>query len=421
MSKTELAEIARRQGLPATAALIEEFHTPELFARAIADDARLAQTAHADPLSILTQMVRRGLHQDLVRALWSWTEKRPLERALLAWDTLATTLISDDAWLAELRHAAAVYRQALPPPGKPCIDLNRHPVEKLIPGGLTEESPVMLMAMANDHSLAALSELLRRQDPLPKKSGTAASLMAIGRVLHLAHAPTLAAVYQDYLSRTLAFRPAARDLTETMFDMDAAERLPRDAVRPGDLPPELISDHAEYLTYRSYLPLVAPQQLDALIEENQRKRPPRMPAPSVQVQVVRAHVNALLGKPPPLAPSAFDQICDENKTWRYAARVRVVVCALTAGLRSPRPLGFLHDYFTAFGHDRNTAGEALQAGPAEAAWKQELLPLLCREARALPHEPGVWRAMILMISSDRARALAAVEEMQSKMDEQSRL
>src|SRR5207302_1188766 len=99
--------------------------------------------------------------------------------------------------------------------------------------------------------------------------------------------------------RVLGFRAAARDLCEAMLDAAAAKRIPADAVRAGDLPPEMISDFGEYLTYRSYLTAVPAQQLFELMEQNRRKRPPKMPPPSVQLQVVRAHVCALIKKPGP--------------------------------------------------------------------------------------------------------------------------
>ncbi len=416
----ELAEIARRQGLASTARLIERFHTPELFAREFPNDPRLTLAPHDDTLEVMRQMARRGLQPALVRPLLDWLANRPLERALLAWDLLATTLVPDAELLAELRRAVAPFKEVLPAPGCACIDLNAHRAESLIPAGLEDGDEISLFALANEFSLTALAELERRKDPLPRKTGVLISVRAIGRVLHLAHAPTLGAIYLDYQARTLGFRPAAHDLCELMFDASAAARLPPDGVQPGDLPPDLISDYAEYLTYRSYLGQVEAKQLHGLIQRNLAARPPLMPAPSVQLSVVRAHVCALARQPPPLPPEALDQICNDNKLWRYAARVRVVIKAALSPPRSPLPLAALHDYLTAFGNDRETAYEALLVGPADATWKQEALPLLVREVRALPHEVGVWRAIIMMIG-DKLGVLEAIAEMRGLIERQSRL
>jgi hypothetical protein len=146
-----------------------------------------------------------------------------------------------------------------------------------------------------------------------------------------------------------------------------------------------------------------------------------MPVPSVQLQLVRAHVCALIKKPGPLSLEALDQICETHKTWRYASRVRVAVAAQVLPPRSPRPLAMLHHYLTGFGSDLHTCYEALMVGPADAGWKQELLPILVREARGLPHEVGVWRAIIMMTAGDNAAMLEATQEITRRIEEQSRL
>jgi hypothetical protein len=420
MSREALAAIARRQGLAVTARLIEEFKHPDLFARKFPDDVRLSSPPHDDPLNVLGQMTRRGLDPYLIPRLLKWFEQRPLERGLLAWDALSSTLIPDGEELDRLRAAALPFKDVLPAPGHACVDLNAHPAQSLVPGGHEDEKLMMLFVLANEHSLQALAELKWRKDKLVERPGTHASLQAVGRLLQLAHAPTLSSVYLDYLSRPLGFRPAARDLCEVMFDAGASQRIPADGVRPGDLPPELMNDYGEYLTYRAYLGMVEPQQLYALIEDNFRKRPPKMKAPSGHLQVVRAHVHTLVRKPSPLSLASIEKICSDNKTWRYAARVKVVLTAQLSPPKSPLPLGALHDYVTAFGNDFATVYEALYVGPVDAAWKQEVLPLLTREARGLPHEAGVWRAMANVIG-DRLGALEASQEIKQRLEKQSQL
>jgi hypothetical protein len=420
MSREELANLARAHHLPATARLIEKFHTPELFARDFARDVRLDAPAHTEAMEIIGQMSRRGLHPVLVRPLLEYLRERPVERGLLAWDALSSTLVPDGELLAELRAAATPFHDVLPAPARSCVDLNAHPADKLIPGGYEDKQELVLLALLNEHSLQALAEMQRRKDPIVATSGTHTSMQMMGRLWHLAHAPTVAAVYLDYVSRALGFRAAARDLCEAMLDAAAAKRIPSDAVRAGDLPPEMISDFGEYLTYRSFLNTIPHQQLFDLMEQNRRNRPRKMPAPSVQLQLVRAHVCALLKKPGPLSLESLDQICETHKTWRYASRVRVSVAAQVLPPRSPRPLAMVHHYLTGFGSDLHTCYEALMVGPAEASWKQELLPILVREARGLPHEVGVWRAIIMMIA-DQAGMLEATQQITRRIEQQSRL
>jgi hypothetical protein len=420
-AQRSLAELARAQGLAAAGRLIEKFHTPDLFAKEFPADVRLTQPPNVEALEVIGQMSRRGLHRDLVQPLLQYLAERPLERGLLAWDAISSTLVRDGGFLDELRAAAAPYKDVVPAPARSCIDLNAHPAESIIPGGYEDKQELVLLALVNEHSLSALAELRRRKDPLVDKSGTHTSMQMVGRLWHLAHAPTLAAVYLDYLARALGFRAAARDLCEVMLDVAAAARLPENAVQPGDLPPELISDWAEYVTYRSYLTAVPPQQLFELMEQNRKKRPPKMAAPSVQLQLVRAHVCAMLKKPGPLSLEALDQICETHKSWRYASRVRVAVASQVMPPRSPKPLAMVHHYVTGFGVDLHTLYEALMVGAADASWKQELLPMLVREAHGLPHEVGVWRAIIMMLAGDRASMSEAMQEITRRIEQQSRL
>src|SRR5262249_27404187 len=159
-----------------------------------------------------------------MRPLLKYLSERPVERGLLAWDALSSTLVSDGGLLAELRAAAAPYKDVLPAPARSCIDLNAHPAEKLIPGGFEDKEELVLLALVNEHSLQALAELRRRKDPIVDRPGTHTSMQMMGRLWHLGHAPTLAAVYLDYLSRALGYRAAARDLCEAMLDAAAAKR-----------------------------------------------------------------------------------------------------------------------------------------------------------------------------------------------------
>jgi hypothetical protein len=422
--KDLLIEKARALGLLGTVKLIDAFHTPELFAREVPPDPRLTAPPNLELMDLVGQLVRRGLDPLLIRPLLVKLQNRPLERALVAWDVLASTLIPDgEPLLDELRAACAPLREVLPAPGQAGVDLNAHPAEQLVEELAGKKPDAHLVELMNDLSdldLAALGELRRRKDPLVEKSGTHVSLQAFGRLLALAHLPTLSAVYLDYLSRTLGFRNAGRDLCETLFDVGASMRVPADGIRAGDLPAELIGDHAEYVTYRAYLPLVEHKRVLKLMDENLEKRPAAAPAPSAQLQLVRAHLHATIGRPSPVSLETLDAICDGSKTWRYAARVRVVAAARESPTRSPRPLVLLHDYLTAFGNDFSTTYEMLMAGPRDAAWKQEVLPLLAREAAHLPHETAAWRPLV-MILGQRLGVVPALQQIARKLEAQSKL
>jgi hypothetical protein len=417
-----LAELAAARGLATVAAELGRFAQAGVFERAVSEDPRLVAPANPELTDLLGQFVRRGADPPLVKALLLKLDGRPLERALVAWDVLAGALWPRDATLVdELKRLALPLAAVWPQPGERGVDLNRHPAELLVAryGGasLRAASLPELLTGAADYSLASLAELLRRRDDFARKPALHASLHAFGRVVHLAHFPTWAAVLLDFVSRPLGYRPAALDVCETMFDADAARRIPGDAIRPGDHPQDAVQDIAEYLTCRAHLAAGDPGQAHAIAEANFARRAGRPAAP--RLDVVRAHLGVLHGRSPvPLA--RVEAAAAAAPTWRYGAAVRVQVAAAQLGASSRRPVELLHDFVTAFGHDDRCLRDALVAGAAQAAWKADAASLVGRELRALPHAIAPWRALALFVVGERF-AKRAEDELTTRLREQCRL
>ncbi len=419
-----LAELAAARGLTVVAGLLADFPLPQIFEREMPDDPRLHMVPGVRSDELFTLMVRRGADPRLVTPLMQRLAGRPLERGLLAWDALSRALLPPgDPLIDELKQAARAVAPALPAPGERGIDLNRWPADALVArlSGMAahmDEPETALMQRVLDRELSALGELVRRGDVLTRQQGTLDALRAFAGALHLAHLPVLASVYLDWITRR-GRRAAALDLCEVLFDGEAPQNIPGDAIQQGDLPPAELAEAAEYLTYRSWIALGNLRHAHDLLRENEAKRPRTAPARSPRIVVVTAHLAALAGERD-IALSRVDRICEKDRLWRYGSRVRVVATAAQSPPDSPAPLERMHESVTAFGNDLRCWSEALTVGHPEAAWRKESGRVLGRETRALPHEPALWKT-ILMFLGDAATIKRGADEIDGRLRAQTTL
>lgn len=416
MSAASLATLARGRGLAKIADLLATLPRPQLVdPTGVPADARLGEPPHELKKRILGQMARRGLEATLVRAVWAWLDGRPLERALVAVDVLARALLApeDEPLAAELRAAAATLGKLRPPPGAVGIDLNVAPADELVATfardpAIEARHTADLLALSFDFHLGALDELRRRGHGLVASAETHESMRAFGRLLSLAHLPTLSSVYLDWLSRPLGYRPAALDLCETLFDAAEPAKIPGDAIRPGDVAAAEVRDVAEYLVCRMHLGVGQPRDGWAVCEQNFATRDPALGAPRDRLAVARAHLGTLAGERP-IPLQAVMAACERDPLWRYGAHVRAVVAAAQLPPTSPQPLQLAHDYVTGFGNDAAFWRELVSAVAPSAPLRHDALRILAREAWALPHEPAAWRAIALLIAGDRGAQPALAE------------
>jgi hypothetical protein len=391
-----IAERAGALGLFTTAkALADARIDPDVAPR----DARLTEPVAGDIKRILGQMARRGSDPALVAALWAKLEGRPLERALVAVDVLAQSLWSvREPFLAELRTAATLLEAARPGAGELGIDLNAHDARGLIERlartpALERATTVELMAHAYEQHLGALDELLRRNDDLLARPGTRDSIHAFARLAALAHLPTLASIYLDWLVRGLAWRAPALDLCETLFDAGVAHKIPGNALQAGDVPEGAQREVAEYCLYRAHLGVGDSDTANALLMQNMEQRPRWIGAPSARVDVVRAHLGTFYGHGE-VSLARVEEACADEPLWRYGAKVRAIVAAK----RAPgRALELYHAYLAGFGNDFDSALAVISLVPESV--KRDVARVLCREAYYLPHEPAPWKLLGLLFGA----------------------
>ncbi len=386
-----IAEKAAALGLVATAqALAAANINPDAAPR----EARLSEPAAGDIKSILCQMARRGSDPTLFDALWAKLENRPLERALVAVDVLASALWSpQDPRLGELRAAAVNLGPACPPAGEHGVNLTLYPAHQLIEkfaSTVSVRSTVELLALAYQLDLTALHQLLQRDDAVLKRRATRDSILAFAQLARLARLPTLASVYLDWLNRSVGWQPASLELCETMFDAGVAHKIPGTTVQHGDVrqaPAE--RDLAEYLHYRSHLSVGDTDTALALMLDHTAQRE-RWVEPSLHIDVVRAHLGILYGFNN-VALARIELACDQHPLWRYGAQVRAIMAAKHAPQRA---LAMFLAYLSNFGNDFESSRLVISLCPEDV--KRDVARIICREAFCLPHEPTPWKLLGLL-------------------------
>ncbi|HTL34385.1 MAG TPA: hypothetical protein VL326_14760 [Kofleriaceae bacterium] len=357
-------------------------------------DPRLVEPVADDIKRIFGQMTRRGCDPVLVTALWNKLGRRPLERALVAVDVLASSIWpTNDPLLPELRAAAKSLASARPPVGELGIDLNKFSATELMNRHallleLSGSSTPDLLALAYEHNLSAFLELRRRGDKLFDQEPTRDSIHAYARLVALAHLPTLASVYMDWLVRDLGYRPPMLDLCEVLFDAGVAQKIPGDAIQPSDFPEAEGRDIGEYVLYRAHISVGDLDRASGLMVHNAEQRPRWGRPSSSRLDVVRAHLGTLYGHSEDITLQRVEAACSDDRTWRYGAKVRAIVAAK----RQPtRAFEMVHGYVAGFGNDYETLLTVLSIGPE--ALKRDVARIIVREAFYLPHEPSVWKLL----------------------------
>ena len=423
MSARALAAAARARGLGETAAILDGLNAPQLLdERRLPADPRLVEPPHDSPKRLLPQLARRGLDPAIVRPLFAWLDGRPLERALVAVDVLARSLLpAGDAFAAELGRAAATLGELRPPPSEVALDLNAHPAGALVARfartpALATRPVAELLVRSYDFDLGALDALVLGNHALVQDASTHESIRAFGRLLSLARLPSLASLYLDWVSRPLGYRRAALDVCETLFDVGEPGKIPGDAIRPGDFRDADVEDTAAYVICRMHTALDEMQLGWTTCDDNWKARTAAGP-PGDRLLVARAHLGTMAGARP-FSLDAVLAAAKRDDAWRYGAHVRAVVAAAQLPAASKQPLQLAHDYVTGFGNDVVFWRELVAVVPPSAPLRADALSLLAREAAALPHEPAVWRALVLLIAGARG-AEPALREIDARLRAQA--
>lgn len=325
---------------------------------------------------LLRLLLRRGLEPALASMLLDRFESRPLERALVAWDIAAGSLLGrDDAELAQrLRADLAPLKQL---GATPSVAVPYDRVAALIETAVSiGESP---NRDAQPPSLAALAA------SSASDTATIAGALAFAERLAVAHLPSLAlAIAQILWARH--WIPAALDrIVETGLDYERFESMPIMAEED-----ERSIQRQTYFNVRAAL-----AQLDtdsaATILAQMSKHPAVASSSDPALNAARAELDLLSDKPVERSSvSALEAIAPDGSTWIYGSRVRDELRIEIA----PQNAALVVDGFvSSFGNNMRVWA---QAGYHEEV-RAEVLALVSREVRYQSHDPEVWRALAVFL------------------------
>lgn len=339
---------------------------------------RLRVPPTADVDTLLRLLLRRGLEPALAAMLLDRFESRPVERALIAWDIAAGSLLGkDDADLAKrvrshlspLRQIGTSSAAAVPRDRVANVIASATAIgDRPMPEGTSPLPSLASVAAISAGDTAAIDEALALADTLAR-----------------AHLPSLALAYAQILIARLAPSEALDRIVEIGLDYERFDSIP--------VMPEKGDRSIQRQTYFGMR--VALAQLDTdtaagiLAQMSEHRAVAATSDPTLAVAT--AELDLLSDKPVDRAGvDKLEAIAPADSTWRYASRVRD---AMRIQL-TPRDAAITLDGFiTAFGNDMRLWA---QAGFHDEV-RAELLALASREIRYCSHEPDAWRALAVFV------------------------
>ena len=337
---------------------------------------RVPPDADVDP--VLRLLLRRGLEPALASLLLDRFESRPVERALIAWDVAAGSLLGrDDAALAQrLRSQLSPLKQI---GTSAIVAVPRDRVGALLESATAIGDRPMPEGSAPQPSLAAVAAL--------NASDTAGidDALAFAERLALAHLPSLALAFYQILWTRLALPKALDQIVETALDYERFDSIP---VMTGQ--DDRSIQRQTYFGMR-----VGLAQLDtrsaASILEQMSKHSAVAGSSDAALTVAKAELDLLRDEP--VTQGGHDTlaaIAPAASTWRYAARVRDEV---QIQLAPETAAACIEGFLTSFGNEMRVWAQAGYHPEVRA----ELLALASREIRYQPWDPEAWRSLLVFL------------------------
>lgn len=331
-------------------------------------------SADVDPL--LRLLLRRGLEPALASILLDRFESRPIERALIAWDVAAGSLLgTDDAALAQrLRGELAPLKQL---GASTSVAVPRDRVGALIEAVTAAgDRPMPEGSVPSLASVAALTA--------SDTAGIDAAL-AFAEKAALAHLPSLALAYAQIVWTKLALPVALDRMVEIALDYERFDSVP---VMTG-------KDDRSVLRQTYFGMRVMLSQLDTngaaaiLAQMSQRPEAASSSDPALAIATFEL---ALLGDQP-LEYGTVERIQTMAlgiSTWRYASRVASEIQIQ----QSPESAeAGLDRFLTSFGNDMHVWAQAGYHPEVRA----QLLAMASREIRYQSWDPDAWRALLVFL------------------------
>lgn len=334
---------------------------------------RVPATANVDQL--LRLLLRRGLEPALMTYLLDRFESRPVERALIAWDIAAGSLLgSDDAALAQrVRSHLSPLKQI---GATPTVAVPRDRVTSLIASATAIGERPLPDGNPTVPSLASVAAL-----GADDAAGIAAAL-AFAETAARAHLPSLALAYAQVIWQRLASASALDRIIEIALDHERFDSVP-----PLPVPDARSMPRQTYFAIR-----VALAQLDTATAAGILEQVSKHPAAASLVDdpaLEIAKIELDLLRDQPVGQPEIDRIeaiAPNLATWRYASRV---VCETRMEIAPASTAIWVDGFLTLFGNDMRVWAQAAFHDEA----RPEVRRLASREIRYQPWDPDAWRAL----------------------------
>ncbi len=351
------------------------FHLGELTWDVEADGyQRLRVPPTADVDALLRLLLRRGLDPALASLLLDRFESRPLERALIAWDIAAGSLLGreNSALAQRLASDLAPLKQL---GTSPAVAISRDRVGALIEAAIAGGDRQMPEGVAPQPSLASVAS---------SSAGDSAGIdaaLAFSERLALAHRPSRAHAVAQILWTRHALPAALDRIVEIALDYERFDSMP------------MMTDKDDRSIQRqTYFAMrVSLAQLDtasaASILAQMSKHPAVVGSSDPALAAARAELDLQSDKAVDASSvAALEKIAPFGSTWRYGSRVRDQIRIQCV----PQDAAIVVDGFLgSFGNDMRVWA---QAGYHPQA-RTDLLALVSREVRYGSHDPDAWRAL----------------------------
>lgn len=342
---------------------------------------RLRVPPGADVDTLLRLLLRRGLEPALAAILLDRFESRPVERALIAWDVAAGSLLGkDDAELAKrLRSNLSPLKQI---GTSASVAVPRDHVAGLIASATAiGDRPMPDGAVPSLASVAALAA--------SDTAGIDAAL-AFAEKAALAHLPSLALAYAQILWTRHALPAALDRIVEIVLDYERFDSMP------------VMTDQddrsVQRQTYFGMRVALAPLDTDAAraILEKMSSSPAVTSSSDPALAIAKLELALLAEQPLEYGTvERIEAIAPGISTWRYASRV---ASEIRIEQSPENAQASLEGFLGSFGNDMRVWA---QAGYHPEV-RTELIALASREIRYQSWDPDAWRALMVFLDDGAA-------------------
>ncbi|HUS29112.1 MAG TPA: hypothetical protein VMZ53_11395 [Kofleriaceae bacterium] len=374
-------------------------HLGELSWEIDADGYQRLQVPPTADLDILLRLLtRRGLDPALTTLLLDRFANRPLERALIAWDVAAGSLLgSDDGALLERVRAELAPLKKIGTSAS--VALSRGQVGALIEAVVAVGEKPMSEGSAPQPSLADAATSIATDT-----AGIEAALAFADR-LALAHLPSLSLAFAQILYSRHSLPAALDRIVETALDYERFDSIP--AMTESD---DRSLQRQTYFGMRVALAQLDAQSAAKMLAEMAAKHPAVADLSHPTLAAVRVELEVVADRPVDYSMVAtLEALAPDGSKWRYGSRVRDELRIEVAPQNSALTLdGFI----SSFGNDLRMWA---QAGYHDEV-RTELLALASREIRYQSHDPDAWRSLAVFVEDGSPIELELQERLAAQLD-----